>query len=112
MTVLSLTITDHPAVTVIALNGEIDALTADHLRQAIDQALARGRTHLVVDTAGLGFCDSLGLHTLIAGQRRAASAGGSLRLVHAHGYLQRLLELTQLTGLFPRDPQSEQLLVR
>ncbi|GII06062.1 STAS domain-containing protein [Planobispora takensis] len=110
MTMLSLTITDHPDLTVITLDGEVDALTADHLRQAIDQALARGRSHLVVDTAGLGFCDSRGLQTLIAGQCRAISAGGSLRLAHAHGYLQRLLELTQLTQLFPPDPRLEHLL--
>ncbi|GGT05572.1 anti-sigma factor antagonist [Planobispora rosea] len=112
MTMLSLTTTDHPAVTVITLDGEIDVLTADHLRQSIDQALARGRSRLVIDAAGLGFCDSGGLHTLIAGQRRATSAGGWLHLAHAHGYLQRLLELTQLIELFPRDPQLERLLRR
>ncbi|GGS69148.1 hypothetical protein GCM10010156_30130 [Planobispora rosea] len=112
MTMLSLTTTDHPAATVITLDGEIDALSADHLRQAIDQALARGRTRLVVDAAGLGFCDSRGLHTLIAGQRQAVSAGGWLRLAHAHGYLRRLLELTQLTAMFPHDPQLERLLRR
>ncbi|GGS98274.1 hypothetical protein GCM10010156_65590 [Planobispora rosea] len=107
MTFLSITTTDHPAVTTLTLDGELDILTVDRLQQSIAQALARGRTHLVVDVARLGFCDSRGLHALIAGQRQAASAGGSLRLAYVHGYLNRLLRLTQLIELFPHDAGLE-----
>ncbi|MBG0823033.1 STAS domain-containing protein [Planomonospora sp. ID91781] len=101
MTFLSITVSDHRAFSVVTLNGELDTLSAGRLRQVIERALACGRVHLVVDTAGLRFCDSCGLRTLITAWRQTNEQGGSLRLIRVHGPLGRLLELTGLSTLFP-----------
>ncbi|MFC4062592.1 STAS domain-containing protein [Planomonospora corallina] len=112
MTVLSVTVTDHPTITVITLDGELDLLTVDRLRRAIDQALERGRADLVVDAARLDFCDSHGLQALVEGLHRARAAGGSLRLAYPHDHLTQLLELTRLIRLFPGDTDLEIIIAR
>ncbi|GGL30273.1 STAS domain-containing protein [Planomonospora parontospora] len=101
MTFLSITVSDHRAFSVVTLNGELDTLSVGRLRQVIERTLDCGRVHLVVDTAGLRFCDSCGLRTLIAAWRQTNEQGGSLRLVRVHGPLGRLLELTGLSTVFP-----------
>ncbi|GAT67323.1 anti-sigma-factor antagonist [Planomonospora sphaerica] len=103
MTDLSITITDHPAFTLITLDGELDRLSAGRLGESLDQVLACGRVHLVIDVGALTFCDSSGLWTLISCQRQATAVGGSVRLAGAHGVVRRLLEITRLTDLFPHD---------
>ncbi|WP_449066258.1 STAS domain-containing protein [Planomonospora algeriensis] len=107
MAQLTVTVTDHHAFCVVAVTGDLDVLSADLLQQAIDRAVARGRTDLVVDAAALSFCDSRGLWTLITGHRRVAAQGGSLRLARVQGVLAHLLRLTGLTALFPSDGELD-----
>jgi anti-anti-sigma factor len=55
---------------------------------------------IVVDLAGLSFVDTSGLIALVDLQRRAATAGGSLRLTKPPRLLRRLLELTKMKDIF------------
>ncbi|GAA4702914.1 STAS domain-containing protein [Pseudonocardia yuanmonensis] len=62
---------------------------------------------LVVDVAGLDFCDSAGLAALIGLQRRAARRGGTVTLAGVSGTLRRVLHVTGAEILFtlrPADP--------
>src|SRR5689334_9480810 len=63
-------------VPVVAAPAEIDMTTAEALRSALLTAAANGRGTLVVDMARTRFCDSSGLHTLIAAHKRAESEDG------------------------------------
>ncbi|MER5327228.1 STAS domain-containing protein [Streptosporangium roseum] len=83
-------VTDYCGCSVIVLDGDLDALSAPLLRQVLGDALARGRTRLVIDAAKLTFCDSTGIWALAEGHQRAVAAGG------------RAAD----TGLRPRRPQA------
>lgn len=111
MTRLSITVTDHPSCSIIALNGEVDLLSADRLRQALDESISRGRVRLIVDAARLTFCDSAGLRVLLEGNRRAAAAGGHLRLAYVHGVVHRILEVSQLIGTAPHEGEFALMVV-
>lgn len=95
---------------VLRVRGEVDLGTANALG---DRALALLQTtsaHLVLDLSGVTFMDSTGLKVLIAIQRRAALAGGSLAVAGATRPVHRLLTITGLDEAFTLVDSVEQAL--
>ena len=84
----------------LRLTGEIDMSTAGHLRRAVDEALADAPARVVLDFAGVTFCDSQGLSTLIALNKAAVARDGALVLSNVGDFLQRLLDITGLRAAF------------
>ena len=86
-------------VPVLATPEEIDITTADLLRAALLQVTGNGHPVVVVDMTGTRFCDSAGLHSLLAAHKRALANGGELRLVMpAYGAVPRVFALTGMDG--------------
>jgi anti-sigma B factor antagonist len=89
--------------TTVALTGEIDVLTVDQVRAALEEALAGRPREIVVDMSELTFIDSTGLGALIFGFQRARDAHIRFRLarpnptVHQILLLSGLLEVVELT---------------
>jgi anti-anti-sigma factor len=82
----------------ITLRGELDAASAPALDLHV-RPLAEAGRDLVVDLAGLRFCDCAGLTLFLRWQSRAAAAGGSLRLTAPSRIARRLLILTDTFDL-------------
>ena len=68
-------------VPVVAAPEEIDITNAPELRSALLEAAVHGHGMLVADLSRTQFCDSSGLHTLLAAHKRATAAGGDMLLV-------------------------------
>lgn len=67
--------THRPSLALVVVVGEADFATAPQLKDGLLQALASGRPAVVVDVAGLDFCDLAGLDALHAGLDAAQRAG-------------------------------------
>ncbi len=80
------------------LNGEIDAHTAPDLESALSERLATGASTVVLDIAGVTFMDSSGLRVVIAATETARAAGGDLVLDGPQSTVQRLIEVSGLSG--------------
>ena len=81
---------------VLQVDGEIDMSTAEELRMALEKALATDPT-VVVDMAGVTFCDAAGLRVVLQ-VAESLNGTGPLTLLHA-ARVQRLLDIVGLTGL-------------
>ncbi|WP_103504661.1 MULTISPECIES: STAS domain-containing protein [Streptomyces] len=66
---------------VLRVQGELDLVTAPTVRQHVHDAVADGRKNVVLDLAGVRFCDSSGVGVLIASRRLMRSCAGRLRLI-------------------------------
>ncbi|MBO1419555.1 STAS domain-containing protein [Streptomyces sp. FH025] len=86
--------------TVLAPYGELDLDTVAELDAALALALAPPGTVVVVDCAGLDFCDSSGLTVLLRAQARAAANGSRIELARPQPLILRMLELTGATDVF------------
>ena len=84
----------------LALVGELTYSTVPLFAARLDEVLAPTRSQLLVDVAGLHFCDSIGLSALIGAQRQAGLAGGQVVLSGVHGCLARTLSVTGADVLF------------
>ncbi len=92
---------------VITVEGELDVATAPRLHAGI-AALDLGRGQLlVVDLAGVTFCDSSGISALIAARNVAEAAGAGVALAAVPARLSRTFGLIGLAGFFPTYPSAE-----
>ncbi|MGW3071533.1 STAS domain-containing protein [Kitasatospora sp. NPDC001132] len=87
--------------TVLVLLGELDLDSVAVLRSALDRALAEPATVVVVDCAGLEFCDSTGLNVLLRAKARAEVDDSRIELARPRPLILRMLELTGATDAFP-----------
>jgi anti-anti-sigma factor len=95
---LSIAVRRAPGEAVVTLAGEIDMSTVQRLATAVDAELAEATARVVLDMAGVTFCDSQGLGTLVVLSRKATMAQSYLLLVNVGDFLLRVLDITGLRG--------------
>ena len=88
-------------VPVVAAPDEIDITNAEALRSALLKAAANGNRTLVVDMTRTQFCDSSGLHALIAAHKRAEAEGREVLLVIPSTTVLRVFALTGMDTVIP-----------
>lgn len=93
-----------PEVTTVALRGEVDVLSVDQVRVALDEALVDRPREVVVDLRELTFIDSTGLGALIFAFQRARDAGIGFRLAHPTRTVRQILVLSGLLEVVEVTP--------
>ena len=108
MTTAHLTVEEQRTGTdvVLRLAGEIDMATAGELRAATTNSMSTRPARVVLDFAGVTFCDSQGLSTLISLNRDITAAGCTLVLSNVGDFMGRLLEITGLRAAFTVEDTS------
>jgi anti-sigma B factor antagonist len=86
--------------TVIGVRGEIDVATAPAVSAIVTKVLSARPSDVVVDLLDVSFIDSTGLGMLIGAQKLCQQYGTSLGLAVDEPRIQRLFDITGLTGLF------------
>ena len=99
-------------VPVVAAPEEIDITIADGLRAALVVAAARGHGTFVVDMSRTRFCDSSGLHTLVAAHRRAQAEGAEVLLVIPDAAVLRVLAITGIDQVIPNFVSLDEALAQ
>ena len=93
---LSIAVQRGPDEVIFRLTGEIDVLTVTDLSTMVNETLAEPPARIVLDMAGVTFCDSQGLGTLVVLSRKAQHAGSLLALINVGDFLLRVLDITGL----------------
>jgi anti-sigma B factor antagonist len=88
-------------VEIIALQGKITIGSGDtQLREVISNAVAAGRTNILLDLSGVTTIDSSGIGELVGSYTTVTNRGGKLKLLHLPAKLNELLHVTQLITVF------------
>jgi anti-sigma B factor antagonist len=88
-------------VEIIKLEGKITIGSGDQqLRDIISEALAAGKSKLLLDMSGVTTIDSSGIGELVGSYTTATNRGGKLKLLHLPAKLNELLHVTQLITVF------------
>jgi anti-anti-sigma factor len=86
-----------PAEAVVTVAGEIDMMTVGQLATVINTILNDSPPpRILLDMAGVTFCDSQGLGTLVVLSRKATTAQSCLVLTNVADFLLRVLDITGL----------------
>jgi anti-sigma B factor antagonist len=100
------------SVPVVAAPEDIDITNAVGLRTALLQAASLGHGTFVVDMSRTQFCDTAGIHALVAAHKRARTEGGQVLLVIGGATVMRILSITGLDRVIPHFPSLDQALAR
>ncbi|AWT41185.1 MULTISPECIES: STAS domain-containing protein [Streptomyces] len=107
MSPLNITVTDTPAGPVLEITGELDYSNATRLRDLLPTLTLEPGRRLVLDLAGLTFCDSSGITALIAARTHAQAAGADAALAAVPANTLRILRIVGLDQVFALYPDSE-----
>ncbi len=99
-------------VPVVTAPEEIDITNAPELRSALLEAAEHRHGTLVLDMTRTQFCDSSGLHTLLAARKRAQAAGGELLLVLSATHVLRVFAITGIDRMIPNFTSLDQALAQ
>lgn len=91
---LSIAIEQADGAAVVTVAGEVDALTAPQLAEAIDTAWQRQPDLVVVDLVEVGFLASAGLATLVTAHQQAREHRATLRVAAGDRVTFRPIHLT------------------
>jgi anti-sigma B factor antagonist len=99
---MQVSVAHHPPNTaVLVLRGSLDIDTAPALKANLARLVERPAPRVVVDVAGLDFCDSMGVGVLVTAHGRAMERGGWVRLAAPSGFLRRLFDTLGLSDYLP-----------
>lgn len=87
-------------VTVVAVEGDIEAGSAPALRDQLDELLAGGAQQFVIDLAGVRFMDSAGIATLVQLFKRVRIGHGDVRLCSLQPSVDKIFRLVRLHRVF------------
>jgi anti-sigma B factor antagonist len=81
---------------VLTVGGEVDVLTADQLRAALNESLTLWEGQVVVDFAGVSFLDSQGIAALLRVHKDCGLDPGRLTIRSPQPQARKVFELTGL----------------
>jgi anti-anti-sigma factor len=91
-------------VQVIAPAGALDESTGHQLKAQLQEAIASGHRHVLVDCGGLTFMDSNGFGCLVACLKTTREHGASFALCSVGSQVRLVLELTGTDAVFTIAP--------
>jgi anti-anti-sigma factor len=92
---------------VLEVVGDLDFVHAPELREHISRLVVPPGRRLVLDLAGLEFCDSSGITALIAARTHAHAAQADIALAAVPANTLRILHIVGLDQIFPLYPDSD-----
>ena len=86
-------------VTVISLEGSIDAMTAPKITEFIHGQVSEGNIKLVADLAGVDYTSSAGLRVMLGAIKETRLQGGDLRLTGIQPDVAKVLNLSGFSSI-------------
>ncbi|WP_052488523.1 STAS domain-containing protein [Streptomyces sp. 150FB] len=106
MTQLAITSRDAATGPVLEITGDLDHATASELRRAVDNLTLAAGQLLVLDLAGLNFCDSSGITSLLAARNLAIERSSDIALAAVPDNTARILRVVGLDRVFTIHPDA------
>lgn len=88
------------AVTVVALSGKLDTVTAPGFETQICELIASGTVRLVVDLSGIEYISSAGLRGLLVMSKLLKEKQGKACLMGVKGNVRSVFEMSGLLTFF------------
>lgn len=95
-------------VTIVSVEGSIDALTAPEISKYMNNLISNGKTKLVANFSGVDYTSSAGLRVLLGAVKETRSRGGDLFLVGVQPDVEKVLSLSGFTSIIKVFTDEEQ----
>ncbi|MEV4949360.1 STAS domain-containing protein [Streptomyces sp. NPDC053755] len=92
---------------VLEVTGELDYSSAAELRRQVTALVLQPGQRLVLDLAGMEFCDSSGITVLLAARNHAQAAQADMALAAVPDNTMRILRIVGLDQVFTLYAESD-----
>ncbi len=89
----------HHNVSVLAITGSVDSLTAEKLTIILAEHVVAGSVRLVADFKAVDYTSSAGLRSLLGALKDSRRLGGDLRLAAVQPSVLRVLSISGFTSI-------------
>ncbi|HSN99377.1 MAG TPA: STAS domain-containing protein [Candidatus Nanopelagicales bacterium] len=93
--------TDNGEVTVVQIEGTLDAVTAPEFRTLVDELVAESRKDITLELSGLRLIDSSGVGVIVSLFKRIRANDGKVRIVGLRDQPRAIFRLLRLDRVFP-----------
>lgn len=100
------------SITIFALRGNLDALTAPSLKKEIEALIAARRINVVFDLGGLELIDSSGVGAIVSMFKRVRTLQGDVKIAQLTGQPEEIFKLLRLDRAFEILPTIEGAIAR
>jgi anti-sigma B factor antagonist len=90
--------------TVLQPTGRLNMVAAPAFKNLVEETVASGQSHIIIDLGQVTFIDSSGLGALIAGLKATRQVGGDLRIAAVPEQVLTVLRLTNLDRVLHAHP--------
>ena len=87
-------------LSVITLNGRLDAGSAKRVLTCVKELVKRNRLNIILDMSGVVFIDSAGVGILLSSYRVVDAQGGVMKICAIQHQVKSVLSLTRLGEFF------------
>lgn len=101
---MQITVTQHDTISVLAITGSVDSLSADELTRRFAESISQGNVRLVADFSMVNYTSSAGLRSLLDTVKHCRLAGGDLRMAALQPQVERVLEISGFTSILKIFP--------
>ncbi|GAB2789198.1 STAS domain-containing protein [Streptomyces chlorus] len=99
-------------VTLLTVQGDLDADTATEFQHHLANQLHHGRRHFLLDLAAVPFMDSSGMNIVLRVYQEARELPGSVHIISPAPAVRRILDLTGVSITVPVSRSAEEALER
>jgi len=92
--------TDKGDITILALKGSLNALTAPEFKPQIDALVGARRLRVIVDLSGLELIDSSGVGAIVSLFKRLRMIGGDVKIAALQGQPKEIFRILRLEKAF------------
>jgi anti-sigma B factor antagonist len=96
---MHITVVQKEPISVLAVAGSVDSLTAEKLTEALGAQVRTGQVRLVVDFSAVDYTSSAGLRSLLGALKDCRRLGGDLRLAAVQPSVLRVLSLSGFASI-------------
>ncbi len=90
----------HGDVTVMSLNGKLDAYYSIELENKINKVIAGGCNKILVDFGDVNYISSSGLRVVLSSLKKLKKSGGRIILSDLKPYVYEVFEISGFTQIF------------
>ena len=105
---MEITYKKEQGITVVAINGRLDATTMTDAEDTLDEIMAMGSKNLLFDLSELEYLSSGGLRIILAVAKQIKQKNGKLALCALQGYVKEIFEVSGFHKIIPIKESVEE----
>jgi anti-anti-sigma factor len=97
-------------VSIVAVSGRIDAITAPDFEKSLDELIAAGDRVILIDLSALGYISSAGLRSILSSAKKLKALTGEILFTGLQGPVEEVFQISGFKSIFKIFPSEAEAL--